>query len=138
MTEACASSPLALPDAAFAAVRVAADAGGHIVAPAGYEGAKLWSVVPVAWRPDGAALAAILPDDGFAAQSQTLRVTLYSTQSGSLIAHLTARRANDGDAAQGMIAPVLMWAPNGKHLSLVDYDSGFITIWSGHALPGGS
>jgi len=129
----CANPPLALPDRAFEAVYQQARAGNKITIPPNPEFTD-YTAVPVAWRPDGKALATLLPPDGFYGGKSNLQVTLYDTATGQVIKMLSAPRLANVTDNDDSIAPTY-WSPAGTQLAFVDAGSNRVTIWGASALP---
>jgi WD40 repeat protein len=129
----CANPPLALPDRAFEAVYQQARAGNKITIPPNPEFHD-YPAVSVAWRPDGKALATLLPPDGFYSGKSSLQVTLYDTATGKVIETLSAPRLANVNDNDDSITPTY-WSPAGTQLAFVDTGSTRVTIWGASSLP---
>lgn len=132
----CAAGPLASPDAAFAAIRAAADGGTHLAGSQGQgTGPTQWDPVSVAWRPDGKVVAAILPDQGFDGANARVQVSLYRTADATLIGTVSVDHPHGSGWLQGVVAPLTFWSPNGDRLALLDYGDSRVVLWDADHLP---
>ncbi len=108
----CSDQPVPAPDAAFrtvlAAVRRAADGGLYP------------NEAPVAWRPDGAALATVLPGDDATGAHRAMTITLLATASGQVMGTvdipIQASQGNTGWADW----PYFAWSPTSNQLAVVN------------------
>lgn len=89
----------------------------------------------VAWRPDGAYLAAITPD-AETPNPAAYTVSIYDTAHAQLVEQL---KPNFAGLSASPTTPgtnlTLSWAPDGSRLLLVDNLYGEMTIWEAAALP---
>lgn len=127
----CGQGTLPYPDAAYAAVVTAARAGtqekdgsGHTVTG--------WLPVEISWRADGKVLATMLPADDFAAHPSVVRVTLYDTATGKVLATLSHTVALP--SAQVNSPFYLSWSPTGQQLALVNNGDSQVIIWGASSL----
>ncbi len=91
---------------------------------------QIWSPSAVAWRPDGAVLAALLPGDQ--ANGGMAHVSLFDASNAKLIRSLVAQPPNEGSSTLTPLVvydPPLFWSPSGQQLAFVDFGAGRITIW---------
>lgn len=88
---------------------------------------------PIAWRPNGAVLAAVFPVDGFTRSNDTIRVTLLSTSDGHTLKTLSVPTSSSFDTGE---FDDLSWSPSGNQLAFRDAYSARITLWGGSSLAG--
>lgn len=131
MTTYCGQPALPYPDAAYAAVVAAARAGFRQQDGSG-RSVVAWSPVAVAWRPDGRVLAAMLPADSFATQPSSLRVTLYDTATGKVLATLAQTVMQP--SSQTNAPCYLSWSPSGQQLALVNNGDSQVIVWGASSL----
>jgi hypothetical protein len=109
----CTTDTLPAPDAAFVAVVARATAAAESSAP------PYPNRIPLAWRPSGGLLAAVLPGDALSATNRTLRVSLLDTADGRTRA--TAQFSPQGVGDTGDVgAPFFFWSPTGQQLTVID------------------
>jgi hypothetical protein len=118
---------LPMRDAALSAITATADQFGS-----GVGGNWLGQQVAVAWRPDGAALAA--QANIRTANGPQTRVTILSSATGKTLDALTAPPLSGGNFNQGQ-ATLIRWSPDGHELAYFDSSTGAITIWDQASLP---
>ncbi len=128
----CAQSALPYPDAAYARVVAAARAGVQVKDDSSGRAITVWSPVEVAWRPDGKALATMLPADDFAAHPSMVRVTLYDTATGQALTSLSQTVSLPSSQVNGPY--YLSWSPTGQQLALVDNGDSRIIVWGASSL----
>jgi dipeptidyl aminopeptidase/acylaminoacyl peptidase len=108
----CNDQPIPSPDAAFRVVLARVETTAKSV--------KLYpNDAPVAWSPDGAVLATVLPGDDGSGMNRVLTLTLIDSAAGTTLGTATLPIG----ASQGNIGmtrwPYMSWAPNGKQLAVV-------------------
>lgn len=132
----CALARLDYPDLGLTAVAAKAEAGHTSRTPNSSTFLTIWPQVGIAWQPDHKVLAATLPGDGLDPDNQdSVRVTLFRTDTGLQVGQLTADRPFSQLSFQPDGRPPFSWAPSGQRLALSNYGTGTVTIWSGSALP---
>jgi WD40 repeat protein len=126
---ACLSPVIPYADKALATVAIAVEQGVQIGG-----GNTFWYPASVAWRPDGAFLAALLPADGFDANGSTARITIYNTSTGAVAARFAAARTFTSGSLEDLGVSPVLWSPSGQQIALADFASSTITIWDVRSL----
>ncbi len=127
--DACLSPVIPYADKALATVAAAVEQGVQIGG-----GSTLWYSASVAWRSDGAYLAALLPADGFDANGPQAQVTVYRASTGTVAARFTAARAMPSGSYDALGVSPVQWSPSGQQMALVDFASSTITAWDARSL----
>lgn len=108
----CSDQPVPAPDAAF---RTALAAVGRAA-----NGGLYPNEAPVAWRPDGAALATVLPGDDVAYTHRAITITLLATASGQVIGTVDMPvQASHGNTGWTHW-PYFAWSPTSHQLAVVN------------------
>jgi hypothetical protein len=101
------------------------------------------ATVPLAWRPDGTRLAALVPDPAFYTSSPSAaipntpeRVGMYDCTTGNQLTVLTTTRV-ETTASTESYHPEVHWSPDGSHVLLLDTGFDILTIWGPQQLPKG-
>lgn len=124
----CATTTLPAPDAAFAEVAARVKAAAESSDP------PYPNRVPLAYRPDGGMLAAVLPGDALTAGDQftppnrTLRISLLETATGRT--HAIAQFAPQGPGDTGAVGrPFFYWSPAGQQLAVINANDDTVLVF---------
>lgn len=120
----CDSTPVAPPDKAFSAALAAAQKGWIVKSgqPPEFNG------LDIAWRADGKELATMLPNEDFNLAEPVVKVTVFNTQTGAIVAKLPINRTMVNFSGNGDLPPIT-WSPRGSSLAALNYADATLTLW---------
>ncbi|HEX8732044.1 MAG TPA: hypothetical protein VF725_08275, partial [Ktedonobacterales bacterium] len=111
----CSDQPIPTPDAALQVVLAAVLRAAVMDPPA------FMDSTPVAWSPDRATLATVLPGDTATPTHRAITITLFSAVDGRATGQITVPVAAEPiDTGQETLRPYFAWAPDGKQLAVVN------------------
>lgn len=124
----CATTALPAPDAAFAEVVARVRAAAESSDP------PYPNRVPLAYRPGGGMLAAVLPGDALSSGStltppnRTLRISLLETATGRT--HAVAQFSPQGPGDTGAVGrPFFYWSPSGQQLAVINSNDDTVLLF---------
>lgn len=122
----CNATPVAPMDMAFSAALTAAIKGW--VAPGAAQGQPpQWYEMDIAWRADRHELATMLPNEDFNLAQPIAKVSIFNTQTGTLITKLSIPRAVVNVYNPGVL-PQIAWSPRGASLAAIDEADATLTL----------
>jgi hypothetical protein len=118
----CTTATLPAPDAAFVATVARVKAAAESRDP------PYPNRIPLAWRPGGGLLAAVLPGDALSATNRTLRISLVATADGRTraIAQFSPQGVGDTGTVEG---PFFFWSPSGHQLAVINVNDGTVLVF---------
>jgi hypothetical protein len=82
----------------------------------------------IAWRADGKELATMLPNEDFNLAEPVVKVTVFNTQTGAIVAKLPINRTMVNFSGNGDLPPIT-WSPRGSSLAALNYADATLTLW---------